>query len=84
MTAPLPPENKPAVHDLVEALRARGVRDIYEIAEELQDLWPGCTASQARGVVAGLKSKEMGGVSKEPQGQKAPHALKRAQEEART
>lgn len=56
---PMPPENRVAIHDRLLALRASGERDLYKIAEAMQDLWPGCERNHVRGAIAGLKSREV-------------------------
>lgn len=58
---PMPPENRLAIHERLLALRASGERDLYKIAEAMQDLWPGCERNHVRGAIAGLRSREVGG-----------------------
>lgn len=57
---PMPPGNREAIHLQITTLKALGC-DRFEIADKIQDIWPGCTANHVRGVIAGLKSKELGG-----------------------
>lgn len=59
MVAPMPPEKRTRIHDRVLALRVAPWKpSLEEIARAIADDWPGVTADQVRGVVAGLASKE--------------------------
>lgn len=60
MKAPIPEANRTRIHDRVMGLRFMpGKRySLAQMALALSDLWPGVTANQVRGVIAGLASKE--------------------------
>jgi hypothetical protein len=56
---PMPQEHKERIRDRVMALRFAPWRpSLEEIARAVEPWWPGVTADQIRGVVAGLASKE--------------------------
>lgn len=58
--APMPEHNRSRIHDRVIGLRFMPGKKytLAQIALTLSDLWPGVTANQVRGLVAGLASKE--------------------------
>lgn len=58
----MPEGMRDAIRTQITTLSALGC-DVYEIAAKVQDIWPGCGANNVRGVIAGLKSAEMGGNS---------------------
>lgn len=59
MVAPMPKQNRSRIHDRVLALRVAPWKpSLEEIARAIENDWPGVTADQVRGVVAGLASKE--------------------------
>ena len=59
MANPMPAQHRARIHDRVMALRFAPWRpSLEEIARAVEPWWPGVTANQIRGVVAGLASKE--------------------------
>lgn len=58
---PMPRGNVDAIRTQIVAMRALKM-DIFQIAEKMQDLWPGCTSNHVRGLLAGMCNGRLGGV----------------------
>jgi len=58
--APMPKHNQTRIHDRLLGMRFMPGRPytLDEMANAVGDLWPGVTAAQVKGTLAGLASKE--------------------------
>lgn len=50
----MPAGARPRIHDRLMMLRARGVRELDELAGGVQDLWPGAGVNHVRGALKAI------------------------------